>query len=220
MSSAMYDREFHVVPDIPLTPTQARFTTLPLMRATARRALDKAIAVPRSAIRWAIGLFHRWVQATGSAGVMSWFGGQVRNAASLIREAGIVPSLFAVLSTPPMPAAAATAARFAGRGIVHVAKAAWSGIKSLVGRCGNTGKQITESLSHTVTRIANAVRSVAKHTMVQSVLNALKATLVLVRPVSSGFVTHRLLQALLPLVWFRLVFEFLFMPFLVDFNLV
>ena len=39
-------------------------------------------------------------------------------------------------------------------------------------------------------------------------------------PVSSGFVTHRLLQALIPMVWFRLVFEFLFMPFLVDFNLV
>jgi len=41
-----------------------------------------------------------------------------------------------------------------------------------------------------------------------------------VHQVSSGFVTHRLLQALIPMVWFRLVFEFLFLPFLVDFNLV
>src|SRR5664279_962041 len=84
-----------------------------------QQMVERAMAVPRSAIRWVIGLFHHWVEATGSAGVLSWLGGQARNAASLIREAGIVPSLFAVLSTPPMPAAAATAARFAGRGIVH-----------------------------------------------------------------------------------------------------
>ena len=51
------------------------------------------------------------------------------------------------------------------------------------------------------------------------VVHALKATLALVHPVSSGFVTHRLLQSLIPVLWFRLVFEFLFMPFLVDFNL-
>jgi hypothetical protein len=107
---------------------ETRAVTLLIMRATAQRAYDKAMAVPRSAIRWAIGLFHRWVQATGGAGVLSWLGDQARNAASLIREAGIVPSLLAVLSTPPIPAAAVSAAQFAVRGIVRVAKAAWTGI--------------------------------------------------------------------------------------------
>jgi hypothetical protein len=219
MSTATYDTPLRVVPDIPLTPTQARFTTLLLMRATARQALDRAMAVPRSAIRWAIGLFHRWVEATGSAGFMSWLGGQARNAASLIREAGIVPSLLAVLSTPPIPAAVATAARFAGRGIVRAAKAAWSGIKSLLGYCGTTGAQVVQTLSTAGTKIANAVTAVAKHPMMTPVVHALKATLALVHPVSTGFVTHRLLQALIPVVWFRLIFEFLSMPFLVDFNL-
>jgi len=54
MTSNAYERPMHAVPDIPLTPTQHRFTTLLLMRATARQALDKAMAVPRSAIRWVL----------------------------------------------------------------------------------------------------------------------------------------------------------------------
>jgi hypothetical protein len=220
MSSAMYDREFHVVPDIPLTPAKARFAALLVMRDAAYRAFDRAMTLPRSAIRWAIGLVHRWVEVTGSAGVLPWLSGQARGAASLIREAGIVPSLLAVLSTPPIPAATVQAARFVGRGIVRVAKAGWSGIKSLLGRCGTTGAQIVETLTTTGTRVAEAVRVVAKHPLMTPVVRALRATLALVHPVSSGFVTHRLLQALIPLVWFRLVFEFLFMPFLVDFNLV
>ena len=190
------------------------------MRDAALRAFDRAMAVPRSAIRWVIGLFHRWVEATGSAGVMSWLGGQARNAGSLIREAGMVASLLAVLSTPPIPAAAVSAARFAGRGIVRVAKAAWTGIKSLLGRCGTTGVAIVETLTATGTRVAETVRAAAKHPLMTPVVQTLKSTLALVHPVSSGFVTHRLLQALIPVVWFRLVFEFLFMPFLVDFNLV
>jgi hypothetical protein len=220
MSSAMYDREFHVVPDIPLTPGKGRFAALLLMRDAALRAFDRAMSVPRSAIRWAIGLFHRWVEATGSAGVLSWLGGQARNAASLIREAGIVPSLFAALSTPPIPAAAAQAARFVGRGIVRVAKAACAGIKALLGRCGTTGVQITDTLTNAGTRVAETVRAVARHPLMTPVVHALRATLALVHPVSSGFVTHRLLQALIPVVWFRLVFEFLLMPFLIDTNLV
>jgi hypothetical protein len=220
MSSAMYDREFHVVPDIQHTPTQARFAALLVLRDAALRAFDKAMTVPRSAIRWAIGLVHRWVEATGSAGVFSWFGGQARNAASLVREAGIVPSLLAILSTPPIPAAAIQAARFAGRGIVRVAKTAWTGIKSLLGHCGTTGAQIVHALSTTSTRVAETVRAVAKHPLMAPVVQTLKSTLALVHPVSSGFITHRLLQALIPVVWFRLVFEFLFMPFLLDINLV
>ena len=219
MSTATFDRPIFAVPDFSLTPTQGRFTALLLMRATARRAFDKAMAVPRSAIRWAIGLFHRWVEATGSAGVLPWLGGQARNAASLIREAGIVPSLFAILSTPPIPAAAATAARFVGRGIVRVAKTAWAGIQSLLGRCGTTGVQIVQTLSTTGTQVADAVKAVAKHPVMAPVVHAFRATLALVRPVSRGFVANRLLATLVPVLWLRAMIGFLFMPFLVDFNL-
>jgi hypothetical protein len=214
MSTAAFDRPIYAVPDIPTT--KARFAALLVMRDAAFRVFDKAIAVPRSAVRWAIGLFHRWVEATGSVAVVSWLGGQARNSASLIREAGIVPSLLALLSTPPIPAAAAQAARFVGRGTVRVARAAWTGIKSLLGRCGTTGAQIVETLTATGTRVAETVRAVAKHPLMTPVVQALKSTVALVHPVSSGFVTHRLLQALIPVVWFRLVFEVLFMPFLVD----
>ena len=220
MSTADFDRPIYAVSDIPFPPAKARFAALLVMRDAALRAFDKAMAVPRSAIRWAIGRFHGWVEATGSAGVLSWLSGQARSAASLIREAGIVPSLLAVLSTPPIPDAVASAARFAGRGVVRVAKAAWTGIKSLLGYCGTTGVAIVETLTTTGARVSETVRAVAKHPLMAPVVQAFKATLALVHPVSSGFVTHRLLQALIPMVWFRLVFEVLFMPFLVDFNLV
>jgi hypothetical protein len=218
VSTAAFDRPIHAVPDI--SPSKARFAVLLVMRDAAQRAFDRAIAVPRSAIRWAIGLFHRWVEVTGSANVLTWLGGQTRSAGSLIREAGIVPSLFAVLSTPPIPAAAVSAARFVGRGLVRIAKAFWSGIKSLLGRCGATGAQITESLSTTGTKIAETVRAVAKHPLITPVVQALKATLALVRPVSRGFVANRLLAALVPVLWLRAVIGFLFMPLLVDTDLV
>jgi hypothetical protein len=220
VSTADFDRPIYAVPDIPFPPEKARFAALLVMRDAAYRAFDRAMAVPRSAIRWAIGLFHRWVEATGSAGVLSWLGGQVRNASSLIREAGIVPSLFAVLSTPPIPAASASAARCVGRGVVRVAKAAWTGIKSLLGHCGTTGAQIVQALSSKGTRVADAVRAVAKHPMMKPVIHALKSTLALVRPVSRGFVANRLLAALVPALWLRAVIGFLFMPLLVDTELV
>ena len=55
--------------------------------------------------------------------------------------------------------------------------------------------------------------------MMAPVVQAVKATIALVRPVSWGFVTHRLLGALVPIVWLRAVVELLVMPFLVDSSL-
>jgi len=121
-----------------------------------------------------------------------------------------------VLSAPPVAAAAVHVAKFVGRGIVSVAKTAWTGIKSLLGRCGSTGKQITESLSRTGTVIADAVKVVVRHPMMAPVVHAFRATLALVRPVSQGFVASRLLSALVPVLWLRAVIAFLLMPFLVD----
>jgi hypothetical protein len=126
----------------------------------------------------------------------------------------------AVLSAPSVAAAAVRVAKLAGRSIVRIAKAAWTGIKGLLGRCGSTGKQITESLSRTGTVIANAVKVVVGHPMMAPVVHALKATLALVRPVSQGFVANRLLAALVPVLWLRAVIGFMFIPFLVDSNVV
>jgi len=209
----------HAVPDIPLTPTQLKLTTLLLMRATAQRALDKAMAVPRSAIRWVLSQLHRWVEATGGLGVLSWVSDHARGAVGLIRAAGVVPAAVAVLSMPPVTAAAIRVAKFAGRGIVRIAKVAWSGIKSLLGRCGTTGAQIVQTLSTAGTKVADAATAVAKHPLMAPVVHVLKAAVALVRPVSRGFVAHRLLAALVPVLWLRAIIGFLFMPFLVDTNL-
>jgi len=219
VSTNAYERPMHAVPDIPLTPTQLRFTTLLLLRANAYRAFDRAMAVPRSAIRWVLSRLHRWVEATGGLGVLSWVSDHARDAVGLIRTAGVVPSVLAVLSAPPVTAAAIRVAKFVGRCLVGVAKAAWTGIKSLLGRCGTTEVQIVETLSTTGTKIADAVMTVAKHPMVAPVVHVLKAAVALVRPVSRGFVANRLLAALVPVVWLRAVIGLLFTPFLVDFNL-
>jgi len=218
MSTATYERPLYAVPNVPPS-TRARFASLLALRDAAYRAFDKALSLPRSAIRWAIDLFHRWVEATGSLGVLSWLSARARDAAGLFRTAGIVPSALAVLSTPPVAAAAVRVAKFAGRGVVRVAKAVWTGLKGLLNRCGSTGTRIAEGLGRAGTHVADAVTTVAQHPIMVPVAKAVKATLALVRPVSWGFVTHRLLGALVPIVWLRAVVELLVMPFLVDSTL-
>jgi hypothetical protein len=221
MSSNAYAPPLHVVPDVQTTKARwLRFGVRQELRRRAYLAYYKALSLARSAVGWALRQIHRGVEATGSVGIFSWLSGQARNAVGLIREAGIVPSVLAVLSAPPITAAAVRVARSIGRGVVRISKVAWTGIKSLLGRCGTMGAQIVETLTTAGTQVAETLRAVAKHPLKAPVVHALKATLALVHPVSSGLVTHRLLQALIPVVWFRLVFEFLFMPFLVDFSLV
>src|SRR5450759_1060381 len=218
MSTTAYAMPLRSVPTAP-PKTKARFASLLAFRDAAYRAFDKALSLPRSAIRWAVDLFHRWVEATGRLGVLSWLSARARDAAGLFRTVGVVPSAFAVLSTPPIAAAAGRVAKFVGRGLVRVAKATWTGLKGLLNRCGTTGTRIAEGLGRAGTYVADAVTAVAQHPMMAPVAKALKATLALVRPVSWGFVTHRLLGALVPIVWLRAVVELLVMPFLVDSSL-
>jgi len=218
MSTATFERPLYAVPNVPPS-TKARFASLLALRDAAYRAFDKALSLPRSAMRWAIDLFHRWVEATGSVGVLSWLSAQVRNAAGLFRTAGVVPSALAVLSTPSITAAAVRVAKLAGRGLLRVASAAWTRLKALLGRCGNTGTRVAEGLGRAGTYVADAVTTVAQHPIMVPLAQALKATLALVRPVSWGFVTHRLLGTLVPIVWLRAVVELLVMPFLVDSSL-
>ena len=218
MSTNAYAPPLRAVPNV-RPSTKSRFAALLALREAARRALDRALSLPRSALRWAVELFHGWVEATGSVGVLSWLGQQARNAAGLFRQVGILPSALALLSTPPIAGAAARVARFLGNGLRRVASAAWTGLKSLLGRCGNTGTQIAEGLGRAGTHIADAAHAAVSHPMMGRLAQALDATLALVRPVSWALVAHRLLGALVPIVWLRMVFEFLAMPFLIDTTL-
>ena len=218
MSTATYDRPLRVVPDIPTTKN--RFAVLLALRDNAYRAFDKALSLPRSAIRWALTNLHRLVEATASTGVFSWLSGLARHAVGMIRTAGIVPSIVAVITTPPIAASVVKVAGFLGKGLLRVASAAWNGIKSILGRLGSTGIQIREILSNTGSQVATAVRSVAKHPMMTPVITALRATVALVRPVSQGLVAHRLLQALVPVLWLRTMIGLLLAPFLIDSDLV
>jgi hypothetical protein len=218
MSTNAYTRPLYAVPNAPPS-TKLRFATLLAIWDAARRAFDRAMSLPRSAIRWALDLFDRWVENSGSVSFLSWLSSRVRNAANLLQTVGVVPSALAVLSTPPIAAVACRAARFVGRGMLRVASAAWTGLKSLLARCGNTGKQISESLGRTGTRVASAARTVANHPMMVPVAQALKSTGALVRPISWGLVAYRLLQAVVPIVWLRNVIALLVVPFAADSTL-
>lgn len=218
VSTATYERPLYAVPNVPPS-TKERFASLLALRDAALRAFDKALSLPRSAIRWAIDLFHRWVEATSSIGVLSWVSARARDAAGLLRQVGVLPSALALLSTPPIAAAAGRVARFVGRGLLAVASSLWTGLKSLLGRCGNTGTQIADGLGRAGTHIADAAHAVASHPMMGRIAQALDATWALVRPVSWGLVGHRLLGALVPIAWLRKVLEFLVMPFLIDSGL-
>src|SRR5665647_432332 len=103
VSTATFERPLYAVPDVPPS-TKARFASLLALRDAAYRAFDKALSLPRSAIRWAIDLFHRWVEATGTVDVFSWLSARARDAAGLFRTVGVVPSALAVLAcfTPSM----------------------------------------------------------------------------------------------------------------------
>ena len=221
MSTATYDTPLRVVPDLPeIKEKFAGASYLRELRGAAYTAFYKTMQLPRSIVRWGLGQLDRLVEVVGGGGVLAWFSRQASNVVGLIRQAGVVPTVVAALSAPPIAAAAVHVAKLVGRGIVSVAKTAWTGTKSLLGRCGNTGTQITESLSHTGTVIANAVKIVVGHPMMAPVVHAFRATLALVRPVSQGCVANRLLAALVPVLWLRAVIAFLFMPLLVDSTMV
>jgi hypothetical protein len=218
MSTTAYAMPLHSVPNAPPN-NKARFASLLAIREAANNAFDKAMSVPRSAFRWAMSLFQRWADATAGVGVFTWLGQQSRNVTTLIRAAGIVPVAVAVLSTPPAAAAVTRLARFAGNGLVRAASATWSGLTALMARCGTTGTRITQGLAHAGANIVGMVRAAAKHPIMVPIAHALRATLALVRPISQGFVAHRLLGLLVPILWLRTLIGLLVMPLLVDTGL-
>lgn len=215
MSTTTYTRPLNAVPDIP-SSTKARFAALLYMRLKAQQAFDKALSLPRSAIRWAISLFQRWADATASIGVFSWLGQQARSATGIIRSAGVLPVSIAVLSTPPIAGAATRLAGVVGNGVGRLASSAWRGLKGILSRRGSTGARISEALAVAGAKVASVVGSVATHPMVAPIARVLRATMALVRPISQGFVAHRLLGLLVPMAWLRTVIGFLVMPLLID----
>lgn len=215
MSTADYSRPLYSVPNVSLI-TKTRFAALLAVRESARRAFDKAMSLPRSAFRWAVNLFDRWVDATASAGVLAWLGRLARNAVGLLRKAGVIPVAVAVLSTPPVAATVSRLARFAGHGLLRVARSSWAVVKDLLTKSGTTGTQIAEGLEVVGAMVADSIRAAARHPLMAIVLQALRATLAQVRLVSQSIAVTRLLGVMIPIVWLRAAIGLLLMPFVVD----
>jgi hypothetical protein len=215
VSTATYERPLYSVPGVPPS-TKSRFAALLALREAARRAFDKAMSLPRSAFRWAVNLFDRWVDATASAGVLAWLGRLARSAVGLLRKAGVVPVAVAVLSTPPVATAVTRLARFVGNGVLRAASFTWAVVRDLLTRSGTTGTQIAEGLEVLGAMVADSIRAAARHPLMAIVLHALRATLDQVRLVSQSIAVTRLLGVMIPIVWLRAVIGLLIMPFVFD----
>ena len=106
MSTATYDTPLRVVPDLPeIKEKFARAAYLRELRGAAYTAFYKTMSLPRSIVRWGLAQIHRLVEATGGGGVLAWFSKQASNVVGLVRQAGVVPTVVAVLSAPPVAAA-------------------------------------------------------------------------------------------------------------------
>jgi hypothetical protein len=219
MSTFAYPRRLYGVPD-PRPTISARHPSLIEVREVTRRAFARIACIPRSAVNRVMSLIHQWPNATGRGGGFAWLPRLARNAVGLTRAVGVVPVLFAVLSTPPVATAAARAARFISDALLRLTTSTWASVKDWLTRCGSAGTQVAEGLETVGAMVASSFRAAAQHPIVITVLQSSRATWALVRPVSQGLVTHRLLLALVPIPWLRLVIECLVILLVVDPTLV
>ena len=207
MSTATYDRPLYAVPNPP--DQQARMGLLLTLRRRARQALDTLLALPRGAAGWVLRYLRTLLDGVGEHRLLSWASTQLRTAAGMVRDVGIVPVAAAVLSTPPVWRATLRLAKKAGSALITFGRGLWARVNALLNGGGTTGAGVSQSLSRAGAALAGAARAVLAHPIAQPVLQTVQSLLGLVRPVSQGVVTHRLLGLLVPAVWLRVALELL-----------
>ena len=119
-----------------------------------------------------------------------------------------------MLSTPPVWRATLRLAKAASSALTSFGRGVWACVKNLLGHGGTTGARVSQSLSQAGAALRGAARAVLAHLATQPVLQTLKSMSGLVRPVSQGMVTHRLLGLLVPAVWLRVALELIALPLL------
>jgi hypothetical protein len=207
MSTATYDRPLYAVPNPP--DQQARMGLLLTLRRRARQALDTLLALPRGAASWVLRHLRTLLDGVGEHRLLGWASTLLRTATGLIRGIGIVPVAAAVLSTPEVWRATLRLARSAGSALLTFGRGIWARVKGLLAHGGTTGARVSQSLSRAGAALGGAARAVLAHPVAQPVLQTVQSLLGLVRPVSQGVVTHRLLGLLVPAVWLRVALELL-----------
>ena len=212
MSTATYDRSLYAVPNPP--DQQARLGLLLTLRRRARQALDTLLALPRGAAGWALRHLRTLLDGVGEHRLASWAGTRLRTAAGMVRDVGIVPVAAAVLSTPPVWRAMLRLAMSAGSALATFGRGLWARVNGLLNRGGTTGVRVSQSLSRAVAALAGAAHAVLAHPIAQPVLQTVQSLSGLVRPVSQGVVTHRLLGLLVPAAWLRVTLELIALPLL------
>ena len=212
MSTATYDRPLYAVPNPPAQ--QAQMGLLLTLRRRARQALDTLLALPRGAAGWVLRHLRTLLDGVGEHRLASWVSTRLRTAAGMARDVGIVPVAAAVLSTPSVWRATLRLARSAGSALATFGRGLWARVKGLLAHGGITGARVSQALSRAGAALGGAARAVLAHPAAQPVLRTVQSMLGLVRPVSQGLVTHRLLGLLIPAVWLRVVLELLALPLL------
>lgn len=212
MSTATYDRPLYAVPNPP--DQRARMGLLLTLRQRARQAFDTLLALPRGAAGWVLRHLRTLLDGVGEHRLANWASTRLRTAAGMVRDVGIVPVAAAVLSTPPAWRATRHLARSAGSALATFGRGLWTRVKGLLAHGGTTGARVSQALSRAGAALGGAARTVMAHPVAQPVLQTVQSLLGLVRPVSQGLVTHRLLGLLVPAVWLRVALELLALPLL------
>ncbi|WP_270886545.1 hypothetical protein [Pedococcus sp. 5OH_020] len=211
MSTATYTAPLRAVP---APPTRERFAFLLALRRRAHQALDAALALPRGAAGWALRHLRALLDGATDRRGLAWAGARLTDTLRLVRGIGLVPLAASVLSTPPVWRTAVRLAGAAGSGLAALGRGAWARISSLLHRTGSTGARIARALSSAGSALAQVVGAAAAHPAAQPVIQAVECLGGLVRPVSHGVVTHRLLGLLVPTTWLRLAVEIVALPLL------
>jgi hypothetical protein len=118
-TAALSDRPpLHAVP--PPTTTD-RFALLLRIRRAARRALDLALAVPRTAAGWVIRQTRTLLAGASANGLLTGAGSLLRSALGVVRAVGVIPVTATLLSSPPVWRATVRAASAIGRALTSFA---------------------------------------------------------------------------------------------------
>ncbi len=134
MSTAASSPPLYAVPTPP-PASRARFAFLLRLRELGRRAFDRAMAAPRAAAGYVMRALRTVV--AGLPGpvttALGWIGDRLSSTAALVRSVGVLPTIGAILTIPPVKRAVLGALRWVGRLTARAGAALWRGTKGLLG---------------------------------------------------------------------------------------
>jgi hypothetical protein len=213
MNTATVDRGLYAV-DSPTT-TQERLGLLLRLRRAGRQALDLLLALPRGAAGWVIRHTHGLLHVLGQHPTLARLGARIGDLAGLVRTAGPVATVTAIISVPALWRAALRGARYLSSRAAAGAQTVWRWTSTLLRKAGPTGARVATGLSSAGHTASAILATLATHPVTRAAGRGIAALARLARPISQSLVAHRLLAQLVTPAWLRVALETLTLPLIV-----